>query len=180
MAVKIRLQRAGTRHRPFYRIVVVDGRSPRDGRFITTLGYYDPLPKTPMVQIDTEKAKSWIEKGAIASNTVKSLLKKAETFPTADAVADEARERRRSAVEEAANIVTQSPRTDSKPKADKPAADGKPGADRKHPPEKKPEAAPPKKPEAPKAEAKPAAPATPEAPAAETKPAAPEEKKGDV
>ena len=75
MAVKIRLRRMGAKKAPFYRIVVADGRSPRDGRFIEEIGYYNPLEKTPVVKIDADKAKQWIANGAQPTETVKTLLK---------------------------------------------------------------------------------------------------------
>ena len=77
MSLKIRLARAGAKKRPFYRIVIADSRSPRDGRFIEVIGHYNPLTKPPTIKISTEKAEEWIKKGAQASNTVKHLLKHA-------------------------------------------------------------------------------------------------------
>ena len=74
--VKIRLRRMGAKKAPFYRIVVADSRSPRDGRFIEEIGYYNPLTDPITVQIDSDKAKKWIENGAQPTETVKSLLKK--------------------------------------------------------------------------------------------------------
>ena len=74
MAVSIRLRRMGSTRRPSYRVVVADSRSPRDGRFIEILGHYDPLTSPPTVKINREKARSWIAKGAQASNTVKKLM----------------------------------------------------------------------------------------------------------
>ncbi|MDD6265711.1 MAG: 30S ribosomal protein S16 [Clostridia bacterium] len=76
MAVKIRLKRLGAKKNPFYRIVVADARSPRDGRFIESLGYYDPMTNPATVKVDGEKAKAWIANGAQPTDTVKSLLKK--------------------------------------------------------------------------------------------------------
>ena len=76
MAVKIRLKRMGAKKAPFYRVVVADSRYPRDGRFIEEIGYYNPLTDPVTVQIDTEKAKNWIENGAQPTETVKTLLKK--------------------------------------------------------------------------------------------------------
>ncbi len=64
MAVRIRLKRMGAKKRPFYRLVVADSRAARDGRFIDTLGYYNPITDPAEIKIDTEKAKSWLEKGA--------------------------------------------------------------------------------------------------------------------
>lgn len=75
MAVRIRLQRKGARHMAFYRIVAADARSPRDGRFIEQLGYYDPLRDPPDIKIDTAKVIDWLSKGAQPSGTVESLLR---------------------------------------------------------------------------------------------------------
>ena len=75
MAVKIRLRRMGARNAPFYRVIVADSRSPRDGRFIEEIGYYDPKSNPSVVKIDGEKAKDWIAKGAQPTDTVKRLLK---------------------------------------------------------------------------------------------------------
>ncbi len=77
--VVIRLTRMGTKHKPFYRIVAVDKRKPRESRYIERIGHYNPLPETPEVKIDMEKYNKWIELGAKPSATVKSLLKKANT-----------------------------------------------------------------------------------------------------
>ena len=76
MAVKIRLKRLGAKKSPFYRVVVADERSPRDGRFIEELGYYNPLSNPVEIKIDVEKANEWIKKGAQPTETVKSLLSK--------------------------------------------------------------------------------------------------------
>ncbi|SEF66771.1 small subunit ribosomal protein S16 [Caloramator fervidus] len=77
MAVKIRLRRMGAKKNPFYRIVVADSRSPRDGRFIEEIGYYNPTTEPADVKIDVEKAKKWLSNGAQPTDTVRSLLKKA-------------------------------------------------------------------------------------------------------
>ena len=82
MAVKIRLKRMGAHKKPFYRIVVADSRSPRDGRFIEELGYYNPLTDPADVKIDVEKAKKWISTGAKPTDTVRGLLKKAGALET--------------------------------------------------------------------------------------------------
>ncbi len=74
MAVKIRLRRMGAKKRPFYRIVVADSRSPRDGRFIEEIGYYNPISQPKEIKIDSEKAAEWLSKGAKPSDTVKALL----------------------------------------------------------------------------------------------------------
>ncbi|KOF58141.1 MULTISPECIES: 30S ribosomal protein S16 [Clostridium] len=76
MAVKIRLKRMGAKKAPFYRIVVADSRSPRDGRFIEELGYYNPTTDPVTVKFDEEKVKTWIKNGAQPSDTVKKLLNK--------------------------------------------------------------------------------------------------------
>ena len=76
MAVKIRLKRMGMKKMPFYRIVVADGRSPRDGRFIEEIGYYDPRQQPAVIKLDNEKAKKWLANGAQPTDTVRGLLKK--------------------------------------------------------------------------------------------------------
>ena len=74
MAVKIRLRRMGSKKAPFYRIVVADSRSPRNGAFIEELGYYNPATKE--TQIEADKAMDWVGKGAQPTETVRSLFKK--------------------------------------------------------------------------------------------------------
>jgi small subunit ribosomal protein S16 len=74
--LSIRLRRAGTTKKPHYRVVVADSRAWRDGRFVEVLGHYDPRKNPAVVKIDAERAKYWIGKGAQASDTVRSLLKK--------------------------------------------------------------------------------------------------------
>lgn len=76
--VKIRLRRAGAKKAPFYRVVVADSRSPRDGRSIEEIGTYDPMAETNKININMERAKYWIANGAQPTETVRSLLKKAE------------------------------------------------------------------------------------------------------
>ena len=78
MAVKIRLKRMGAKKNPFYRVVVADSRSPRDGRFIEEIGYYNPMTNPAEVKIDAEKANKWIADGAQPTDTVRALLKKAD------------------------------------------------------------------------------------------------------
>ncbi|MDD6920119.1 MAG: 30S ribosomal protein S16 [Eubacteriales bacterium] len=75
--VKIRLKRMGANKKPFYRVVVADSRSPRDGRFIEEIGYYNPLTEPPTINIDAEKADKWIKTGAQPTDVVKALFKKA-------------------------------------------------------------------------------------------------------
>ena len=76
MAVKMRLRRMGAKKAPFYRVIVADERSPRDGRFIDEIGYYNPLTNPAEIKIDAEKAEKWLNNGAQPTETVKSLLKK--------------------------------------------------------------------------------------------------------
>ena len=78
MAVKIRLRRMGAKKAPFYRVVVADSRSPRDGRFIEEIGYYNPMTNPAEIKINAEKAQTWLKNGAQPTETVKSLLKKSE------------------------------------------------------------------------------------------------------
>ncbi len=82
MAVRIRLQRKGAKHRAFYRIVAADSRSPRDGRFIEQLGYYDPLKEPADISVDTEKVLDWLSKGAKPTETVKSLFSRVGIMET--------------------------------------------------------------------------------------------------
>ncbi len=77
MAVKIRMSRHGSKKRPFYRIVVADSRAPRDGKYIEQVGTYDPLSDPPKINLKDEKIAYWIAKGAIPSDTVKQIMKKA-------------------------------------------------------------------------------------------------------
>lgn len=77
MSVKIRLRRMGAKKAPFYRVVVADSRSPRDGRFIDELGYYNPVKNPAIIEINAEKALDWLGKGAQPTETVKSLFTKA-------------------------------------------------------------------------------------------------------
>lgn len=74
MAVKLRLKRMGSKQKPFYRIVAADSRFPRDGRFIETVGTYDPIKKDADVTIDEEKALKWLSNGAQPTDTVRSIL----------------------------------------------------------------------------------------------------------
>ena len=77
MAVKIRLKRMGAKKAPFYRIVVADSRTPRDGKAIEEIGYYDPTKNPAEVKLNVEAAKKWLSNGAQPSDTVRDLLKKA-------------------------------------------------------------------------------------------------------
>ena len=75
--VKIRLRRMGAKKAPYYRIVVADSRSPRDGRCIEEIGTYNPMLETDNITVDAEKAQNWIKNGAQPTDTVRGLLKKA-------------------------------------------------------------------------------------------------------
>ena len=74
MAVKLRLKRLGSKQKPFYRIVAADARSPRDGRFIETVGTYNPLKNPTEIKVDEEKALTWLNNGAQPTDTVRSIL----------------------------------------------------------------------------------------------------------
>ncbi|GEP19513.1 30S ribosomal protein S16 [Pediococcus argentinicus] len=77
MSVKIRLKRMGSKKRPFYRVVVADSRSPRDGRFIAQVGTYNPLTEPATVKLEEEEIMNWLNNGAQPSDTVKNILSKA-------------------------------------------------------------------------------------------------------
>lgn len=77
MSVKIRLKRMGAKKKPFYRVVVADSRSPRDGKFIEEIGYYNPMKEPSELKVDEEKAKKWLSNGAQPTDTVKKLFQKA-------------------------------------------------------------------------------------------------------
>ncbi len=74
MAVKLRLKRMGSKQRPYYRIVAADSRSPRDGKFIETVGTYNPITEPATITVDSEKAIKWLNNGAIPTDTVRNLL----------------------------------------------------------------------------------------------------------
>lgn len=82
MAVKIRLRRMGTKKKPFYRIVVADSRSPRDGKFIEEIGYYNPLTAPKEVVVDSERANNWIKNGAKPTDTVDRLFRENSVYNT--------------------------------------------------------------------------------------------------
>jgi len=82
MPVKIRLARHGAKKRPFYRVVVADSESPRDGRFLEVVGTYNPLTEPAKIDLKTERVKHWMDQGATPTDTVKSLLKKEGFFAT--------------------------------------------------------------------------------------------------
>ncbi len=77
LAVKIRLRRMGAKKNPFYRIVVAESRSPRDGAFIEEIGYYDPKKQPAVVEVEAERASYWLRNGAQPSQTVRDILRKA-------------------------------------------------------------------------------------------------------
>jgi len=81
--VKIRLARHGAKKKPFYRIVVADSRSPRDGRFIDQLGFYDPTKNPAVVQLKRDKLAKWLQQGAQPTDTVAQLIKKTGREPVA-------------------------------------------------------------------------------------------------
>ena len=77
MAMKLRLTRMGSKKRPFYRIVAMDSKTRRDGRALEYLGYYNPMVDPAEIKVDSEKVRSWIERGAKPTDTVRALLQKA-------------------------------------------------------------------------------------------------------
>ena len=77
MATRIRLRRVGRKGQAFFRIVVADSKSPRDGRFVATIGNYNPRANPAVIQVKAEQARAWMAKGAMPTDTVRSLLKKA-------------------------------------------------------------------------------------------------------
>ena len=77
MAVKIRLKRMGAKKRPFYRVVIADSRSPRDGKIIEKIGTYNPMTEPSTIVLDKEKVEKWIKDGAKPTDTVKALIEKA-------------------------------------------------------------------------------------------------------
>ena len=91
MAVQIRLRRMGGKKDSFFRIVVADSRSPRDGRFVESIGYYDPTTEPATVKMDEEKALEWIAKGAQVTDTVKALLQKQGTLKKIEEMKQQAR-----------------------------------------------------------------------------------------
>ena len=77
MATRIRLRREGRKGQSYFRIVVADSKSPRDGRFVATIGNYNPRAKPAVIEENAEQARAWLDKGAMPTDTVRSLLKKA-------------------------------------------------------------------------------------------------------
>lgn len=82
MATRIRLRRVGRKGQAHFRIVVADSASPRDGRFVATIGNYNPRAKPAVINVNAEQARAWLAKGAMPTDTVRSLLKKAGVFGT--------------------------------------------------------------------------------------------------
>jgi small subunit ribosomal protein S16 len=129
VAVRIRLQRKGAKHMAFFRIVAADSRSPRDGRFIEQLGYYDPLREPPDISVDTEKVIGWLSKGAQPSETVRALfsrvgiletwheVKKGKPLDELRHIEDEARKR----IEAQAAMDRRKEAAEAKEKAEAPA-----------------------------------------------------------
>ncbi len=83
MSVRVRLTRVGSKKNPIWRVVVADQRSPRDGRFIETIGHYNPRTEPVELNIDADKAKAWLDKGAQPSDTVVRLFRRAGILPAA-------------------------------------------------------------------------------------------------
>ena len=80
MAVRIRLARMGAKKRPFYRLVAADSESPRDGKFLEILGFYDPMKDPAQISLHEEKIKKWVERGATVSDSAKAILKNQGLF----------------------------------------------------------------------------------------------------
>ncbi|MGH7752857.1 MAG: 30S ribosomal protein S16 [Gemmatimonadales bacterium] len=83
MATRIRLRRMGRKRQSYFRIVVAESTAPRDGRSIATLGHYNPRTKPADLQVDVDQTRAWLDKGALPTDTVRSLLKKAGVFARA-------------------------------------------------------------------------------------------------
>ena len=109
MAVSIRLRREGAKNRPYYRVVVADSRSPRDGKFIEIIGTYDPKQTGHNSSFSLERAEYWISKGAQPSDTVRSLIKKQRKIAAAESASQPAEE----GSEEAGNPASSSAETSS-------------------------------------------------------------------
>ena len=77
MATRIRLRRVGRKGQSYFRIVIADSKSPRDGRFVAAIGHYNPRTNPAVINVNAEEARAWLEKGAMPTDTVRSLLKKA-------------------------------------------------------------------------------------------------------
>jgi small subunit ribosomal protein S16 len=90
MAVKMRLSRAGAKKAPYYRVVVTEAKSPRDGRFIEQIGTYDPTRNPPQVQFEEERLQHWLKVGAVPSETVSQLIQRSRKAAAAAAAAPSA------------------------------------------------------------------------------------------
>lgn len=124
MAVKIRLARAGAKKKPFYRVVVADVRSPRDGRFIEVVGRYDPRLEPSFVQLDVDKVKDWIAKGAQPTAAVAKIIDIAEGKakpPKAEKKVSKKAKARASAEAGAASKATEAPAAEEPAPAEAPA-----------------------------------------------------------
>lgn len=123
MSVRIRLSRLGKKKAPFYRLVVADSRSPRDGRFIEILGTYNPLTDPAEIKVDTERAKFWLGNGASPSDTAKILLQKVGVFEGPSRPAGEAKPAKpeKKAPAKAAAPVEEAPAVEEAPVAETPA-----------------------------------------------------------
>jgi small subunit ribosomal protein S16 len=134
LSVKIRLARAGAKKAPFYRIVVADSRAPRDGRFIEIIGRYNPRTQPSTIELDVEKAKAWIAKGAETTETAAKLIKIAET-PAQEAPKKEAKPSKKAAAkakaaaEPKAEKPAEAPAVEEAPVAEAPAAEEAPAED---------------------------------------------------
>ena len=100
MAVSIRLRREGTKNRPYYKVVVADKRSPRDGKFIETIGTYDPKKPDHNSTLNIDRVEYWISKGAQPSDTVRSLIKKNKKIAAGTVASSEAKPERSQSVQE--------------------------------------------------------------------------------
>ena len=183
MAVRIRLKRMGRKKQPHYRVVVADSRSPRDGRFVETLGYYKPLTSPARLVLDLDRVDHWIEQGADPSNTVKSLIAKARrggddtvAFGEEDLEARRQREAEELAARREAEKAAAAAEAEAAAAAEAEAAAA---AEAEAAAAEEAEAAAPAEEEAPAAEAE-AAPAGEEAPAAEAEAAPAEEPEAEV
>ena len=87
MAVRIRLARMGAKKKPFYRLVAADSQSPRDGRFLEILGYYDPMKEPAIVKIHENKVQHWLEKGAKLTEAARALVKREGTIKSSSVAA---------------------------------------------------------------------------------------------
>jgi len=114
--VKIRLKRMGAKKRPFYRLVVADSRSPRDGKFIEEIGFYDPLPNPAKVQIDADKVREWMRRGARPSDVARKLLER-------EGILQRSAQPRRAAAPAAEAPVAEAPAAAETPAAEEPAAE---------------------------------------------------------